>query len=38
MKSLFEQIDGIYREEKGYLIPNFELPAEEEKPIGVWGI
>lgn len=37
MKSLFEQINGTYREENGYLIPNLEVLAEEEKPIGVWG-
>ena len=36
-KSLFEQLDGTYHEENGYLIPDFRLPAEEEQPIGVWG-
>lgn len=37
MKSLFEQMNGTYREENGYLIPNLEVLAEKEKPIGVWG-
>ena len=37
MKSLFEQTGGTYREENGYLIPNLEVLAEEEKSIGVWG-
>lgn len=37
MKSLFEQLDGTYHEENGYLIPDLRLPAEEEKSIGTWG-
>lgn len=37
MKSLFEQMDGTYHEEKGYLIPDLTLPAEPEQNIGVWG-
>ena len=37
MKSLFEQMDGTYREENGYLIPNLTLPNEEQVEIGVWG-
>jgi len=36
-KTIFEQIGGTYHEENGYLIPNFTLPPEEEKPIGIWG-
>lgn len=37
MKSLFEQTGGTYSEVNGYLIPNFALPAKNERPIGVWG-
>lgn len=37
MKSLFEEMGGTYRKENGYLIPDFSLPTEEEKPIGIWG-
>ena len=36
MTSLFEQLDGTYHEENGYLIPDLRLPAEEQ-PIGTWG-
>ena len=38
MKSLFEQLGGTYHEENGYLIPDLRLPAEEEQPIGIWGL
>lgn len=37
MKSIFEQLGGTYHEESGYLIPDLELPAEKEKPVGVYG-
>ena len=37
MKSIFEQLGGIYHEENGYLIPDLRLPDEEEQPIGIWG-
>ena len=37
MKSIFEQIGGTYHEENGYLIPDLKLPAEKEKPIGIYG-
>ncbi len=37
MKSLFEEMGGTYHKENGYLIPDFSLPTEEEKPIGIWG-
>ena len=37
MKSLFEQLGGTYHWEGDYLIPNLELPGEDEKPIGIWG-
>ncbi len=36
-KSIFEEMGGIYHEEKGYLFPDLTLPPEEEKPIGIWG-
>ena len=38
MKSLFEQVGGTYREENGYLIPNFIIPDEEQVEIGIWGM
>lgn len=37
MKSIFEQIGGAYILQGDYRLPNFILPAEEERPIGVWG-
>lgn len=37
MKSLFEQMGGTYSEVNGYLIPNLELPKQEQQPVGVWG-
>ena len=37
MKSLFEQIGGTYTLQGDYRLPNLTLPAEEERPIGVWG-
>ena len=37
MKSLFEQIGGTYTKQGDYRLPNLTLPAEEERPIGVWG-
>jgi len=37
MKSIFEQLGGIYHEENGYLIPDLRLPDEEEQTIGIWG-
>ena len=36
-KTIYEQMGGIYSEFNGYLIPQIALPADEEKPIGVWG-
>ena len=38
IKSLFEQLDGTYHEENRYFIPDLRLPAEEELPIGIWGV
>ena len=37
MKSLFEQIGGTYTMQGDYRLPNIVLPAEDERPIGVWG-
>lgn len=37
MKSLFEQSGGAYTMQGDYCLPNITLPAEEERPIGVWG-
>ena len=37
MKSIFEQIGGAYTLQGDYRLPNLTLPAEEERPIGVWG-
>ena len=37
MKSIFEQIGGTYTMQGDYRLPNLTLPAEDERPIGVWG-
>ena len=37
MKSIFEQFGGVYTIQGDYRLPNLTLPAEEERPIGVWG-
>lgn len=37
MKSLFEQSGGTYTMQGDYRLPNITLPAEDERPIGVWG-
>ena len=37
MKSIFKQIGGTYTKQGDYRLPNLTLPAEEERPIGVWG-
>lgn len=37
MKSIFEQMGGTYTEVNGYLIPNVEIPADEERKIGICG-
>lgn len=36
-KSIFEQLGGTYEKQGDYLIPCLTLPAEKEKPIGVYG-
>lgn len=38
MKSSFEQNGGTYRMVGDYKIPNIALPAEANKPLGVWGL
>lgn len=35
--TLFEQFGGTYTMQGDYRLPNLTLPAEEERPIGVWG-
>ena len=37
MKSLFEQSCSTYTRQGDYRLPNITLPAEDERPIGVWG-
>ncbi len=36
-KTIFEQMDGNYTLQGDYYLPNLSLPAEENKPIGIWG-
>lgn len=36
-KATFEQMSGAYTMRGDYRIPNLTLPAEEERPIAVWG-
>lgn len=36
-KTLFEQMGGTYTRKGDYYLPNLILPAEENKPIGIWG-
>ena len=37
MKLLFEKSGGTYRMQGDYRLPNLTVPAEDERPIGVWG-
>ena len=37
MTSLFVKSGGTYTMQGDYRLPNLTLPAEEERPIGVWG-
>lgn len=37
MKSTFEQSGGVYTMQGDYRLPNLTVPAEDERPIGVWG-
>ncbi len=36
-KTIFEQMGGSYRKVGDYYLPNLRLPADEERPIGIWG-
>ncbi len=36
-KTIYEQLGGTYTMQGDYCLPNLTLPAEEERPIGVWG-
>ena len=37
MKSLYEQMDGTYRQEGDYLIPNLLPPEGSDAPLGKYG-
>lgn len=37
MKSIFEQSGGTYTMQGDYRLPNLTVPAEDERPVGVWG-
>lgn len=36
-KTIFEQTGGTYTMQGNYCLPDLTLPAEEERPIGVWA-
>ena len=36
-KTIFEQLGGTYIMQGDCCLPNLTLPAEEERPVGVWG-
>ncbi len=36
-KTIFEKMGGTYTQVGDYLLPNLELPEEDQQPIGVWG-
>ena len=36
-KTIFEQTGGTYTIQGDYRLPDFTLPPEEKRPIGVWG-
>lgn len=36
-KTIFKEMGGTYTQVGDYLLPNLELPEEEQQPIGVWG-
>ena len=36
-KTIFEQTGGTYTTQGDYYLPDLTLPAEEERPIGVWA-
>ena len=35
--SIYEQMDGTYTMQGDYYLPDLTLPAEEERPTGVWA-
>ena len=37
MKSIFEQSGGTYTMQGDYRLPNLTVPAEDERPIGIYG-
>lgn len=36
-KTIFEHMNGTYTMQGDYCLPNFTLPAEDERPNGVWA-
>ena len=36
-KTIFEEMGGTYTQVGDYLLPNLELPEEDQQAIGVWG-
>ena len=36
-KTIFEQTGGTYTMQGDYCLPDLTLPAEEERPIGIWA-
>ena len=36
-KTIFEEMGGTYTQVGDYLLPDLELPEEEQQPIGMWG-
>lgn len=36
-KTIFEKMGSTYTQVGDYLLPNLELPEEDQQPIGVWG-
>ena len=36
-KTIFGELGGKYERQGDYLIPCIALPAEKERPIGIWG-
>ena len=36
-KTIFERLGGTYAQQGDYVLPDLVLPAEEERPIGMWG-
>lgn len=36
-KTIFELMGGTYTLQGDYYLPNLALPAEKNKPIGIWG-